>query len=142
MHFMKFVLIFFEDLKNLINSPQFLQRHRMNPKFFTRNRKLDFEGIIYFLLRIPQKSLSAEMSDYVSQFLSHTSIKRISKQAFSSARQKISHSAFMELLNFTYKNLQPLCADRTFWYGHMVKAIDGTTIRVPNTPENRMEFQT
>lgn len=142
MHFKRFVLRFFEDLKSLISSPQFLQRHRLNRKYFTRTRKLDFSGIICFLLRISQKSLSGEMSDYVSQFLVHTNIKRISKQAFSSARQKISYSAFEELLNFTYKYLHQICAGRMFWYGHVVKAVDGTTIRVPNTPENRMEFQT
>jgi len=66
MHFKKLVLSFFEDLNTLIRSPQFLRRHRLNRKFFTRNRKLDFPGIICFLLRLPQKSLSSEMADYVS----------------------------------------------------------------------------
>ena len=142
MHFKKLVLRFFEDLNTLIRSPQFLQRHRLNRKFFTRNRKLDFPGIIYFLLRLPQKSLSSEMADYVSAFLTSASIQRISKQAFSSARQKISFSAFQELLDFSYMRLRCFCANPIFWYGHAVKAIDGTTVRVPNTPENRTEFQT
>ena len=142
MHFKKLVLSFFEDLNTLIRSPQFLQRHRLNRKFFTRNRKLDFPGIICFLLRLPQKSLSSEMADYVSGFLASTSIRRISKQAFSSARQKISYSAFQELLDFSYMHLRCFCANPIFWHGHAVKAIDGTTLRVPNTPENRREFQT
>lgn len=142
MHFKKFVLMFFEDLANLIKSPQFLQRHRLSPKFFTRNRKLDFPGIICFLLRLPQKSLSGEMADFVSQFLASTNVRRISKQAFSYARKKISHSAFKELLDFSFMRLHWLCANRLLWHGHMVKAIDGTTIRIPNTPENREEFQT
>lgn len=142
MHFKKFVLMFFEDLNRLIRSPQFLQRHRLDQKFFTRSRKLDFPGIIRFLLRIPQKTLSCEMADFVSQFLASTDIQRISKQAFSSARQKISWSAFQELLDFSYPYLHCLCANRILWYGHAVKAIDGTTLRVPGTPENRKEFQT
>jgi len=82
------------------------------------------------------------MADYVQQFLASTSIRRISKQAFSSARQKISHLAFLELLEFSYRYLHRFCANRTLWYGHIVKAVDGTTIRVPNTAENRQEFQT
>jgi len=82
------------------------------------------------------------MADYVSGFLASTSIRRISKQAFSSARQKISYSAFQELLDFSYMHLRCFCANPIFWHGHAVKAIDGTTLRVPNTPENRREFQT
>lgn len=142
MHFKKFIVIFFREFNNLIRSPQFIQRHRLNRRFFTRSRKLDFPGIICFLLRIPQKTLSAEMADFVSQFLASTNIMRISKQAFSSARQKISHSAFQELLDFSYRYLHCLCANRILWYGHVVKAIDGTTLKVPNTMENRIEFQT
>lgn len=142
MHFKKFVLMFFEDMAALIKSPQFLQRHRLSQKFFTRSRKLTFPAIICFLLRIPQKSLSGEMADFVSQFLAGTNVRRISKQAFSSARQRISHSAFEELLGFTFTRLHWLCANRILWFGHMVKAVDGTTIRIPNTLENRLEFQT
>lgn len=142
MHLKKLALLFFENLGNLIRSPQFLQRHRLNQKFFTRSRKLVFPDIICFLLRLPQKTLSCEMADFVSQFLASTSIQRISKQAFSSARQKISHTAFQELMDVSYPYLRCLCFNRILWYGHSVKAIDGTTIRIPNTPENREEFQT
>lgn len=142
MHFKKLALNFFDDLKNLIQSSEFLQRHRLHQKDFTRIRKLTFADIIVFLLRMPNKTLSSELADFASMVLGRDHVRRISKQAFSAARQKISYHAFQELLDFSYRSLYQFSLNSVFWHGHCVKAIDGTTMRIPNTPENRLEFQT
>lgn len=142
MHFKKLILLFFSDLGDLIRSDAFLARHRRGNASFTRSRKLSFADIVLFLLRLPQKTLSSEMTDFVKDCLPQKEGMSISKQALCMARQKISPAAFKELLYFTYHRLHILPRSSTYWHGHAVKAIDGTTFRIPNTPENRGRFQT
>ena len=141
MYFKKLILLFFSDLSDLIHSNAFLARHKLGLTSFTRSRKLSFPDIVLFLLRLPQKTLSSEIADFVEDCLPQKEIIRISKQAFCVGRQKIAPKAFQELLYFTYRRLH-LHPSSTYWHGHVVKAIDGTTFRVPNTPENRRRFQT
>ena len=136
------ILLLLGELNTLIASKDFQKEHKLKEHFFTRNRKLCFDDIILFILRLPQKTLSTEMSDYVSDIISKKGIQSISKQAFSVARQKISAFAFEEILNFTYRFLTEVASPASCWHGYNVKAIDGTTFCVPNTTENKNYFQT
>ncbi|RTK93429.1 MAG: hypothetical protein EKK61_01190 [Rickettsiales bacterium] len=62
-----------------------------------------------------------------------------SKQAFSKARYKISHSGFKELAHFGVNNFYQ---DNSYgtWRGYRVIAADGSSLRLPNSEEIVNEF--
>lgn len=65
-----------KNVKVLISSASFKEKHCLGKTAFTRNRKLSFQDIMYFVLSIPQKSLTTELD----LFFCKKSIS-ISKQA-------------------------------------------------------------
>lgn len=128
----------FNEVNHLINTERFKSNNRLNESSFTRKRKMSFKDIIYFILASPQKSLSFELTQYFQQ-LGVTSQKTISKQAFSNTRQKILPSAFKMLFNTT-TNVSKMCSHYKLWHNHQLLAVDGTTIQLPDTIENRSYF--
>ena len=70
-----------KNVKDLIASASFKEKHCIGKNAFTRNRKLSFQDIMYFMLSMPQKSLTTELD----LFFGEKSIS-ISKQVFSKAR--------------------------------------------------------
>ena len=73
-----------KNVKDLIASDPFKEKHCLEKTAFTRNRKISFQDIIYFILALPRKSLPTELDLFFE--------KRgysVSKQAFSKARYKI-----------------------------------------------------
>ena len=66
----------------------------------------------------------------------------VSNSAFSQARQKLSHTAFIELHRTAV--VETYYADDQYqtWQGFRLIAVDGSKIRLPDTPEIRKEFGT
>lgn len=129
---------FFTSLNDLICSASFKDKHRLDSKNFIRKRKMSFEEIIQFILNIPKKSLPIELGNHFKR-MGMDKMITISKQAFSNARQNISSSAFQELYYLT-TDIERLCTIFKKWHGHQLLAIDGTTLQVPDTDENRAYF--
>lgn len=125
--------LFFETCSNLIQSEEFKANHRLSTHDFCRERKLSFSNLIFFILSLPKKSLPSALDDFFSSFQYLPS-----KQAFSAARQKISHLAFLELFQLSAKAASSLF--RKTWHGLKVLAVDGTTLQLPDTKENREYF--
>lgn len=50
-----------KNVKDLIASDSFKEKHCLEKTSFTRNRKLSFRDIMYFVLGMPQKSLTTEL---------------------------------------------------------------------------------
>ena len=59
------IYILIKNAKNLIASDEFRVKHSLKQNAFTRNRKLSFQDIIYFILGFPRKSLSTELDFFV-----------------------------------------------------------------------------
>ena len=70
-----------------------------------------------------------------------TAVRAVTKAALTKARKKLRHEAFIELsqnvVRFFYGNFP----HRT-WLGHVLLAIDGSTMKVPETEENAGHFGT
>lgn len=64
---------------------------------------------------------------------------KVSKQAFSKARQKIESNALKHLFSLT-TDIDRFYNDIKTWRGYRILAIDGTLIQLPNTPENKDYF--
>ena len=118
-------------LKNLILSDDFLQRHRKNPKDFTRQRKLPFSTLLFFLINLIKGSYQDELDHFFKAVNRFDIAKRIvSKAALAKAGMKLKYEAFIELnsqlIDYFYKNFKPLK-----WHGFNLPAVDGTAAQLP-----------
>ena len=122
-------------LKNIIFSPDFSHRHRNSNQDFIRSRKLPFPSLLIFLLNLIKGSLQDELDNFF-KVINHQSIatREISKSAFSQARKKLKHTAFIELnhslIDFFYRHFAV-----PDWCGFRLLAVDGSTLKIPTLPE-------
>jgi hypothetical protein len=114
-----------------IRSYDFLCSSRNDPNYFTRKGKIGFVNLIAFTLNFVKKSLQLELDSFFD--LIHSDVS-MTKQAFSQARQKISHEPFKRLFDTTVQLGRSEDGMDTF-KGLHVSAIDGTTIALENMPE-------
>jgi hypothetical protein len=64
----------------------------------------------------------------------------VAKSAVAQARQRLKHDALGYLFNVTAAEWSARSADADRWRGFALYGWDGTTMRVPDSPENRAEF--
>jgi hypothetical protein len=120
-------------LNKIIFSEDFLSRHRRSSKDFVRERLLPFHNMIFFLMNMIKGSLQDEL-DYFFKAVhaEEVSTRTVTKSAFTKARKKLHHDAFVELgrnlVSFFYDHFP--CRK---WKGFRILAIDGSTIKVPRT---------
>ncbi len=122
-----------DSIKQIITSPDFIDRHRKSKKDFTRQRKLPFHILIIFLINFVQGSYQDELDKFFKTICRFDVAKRIvSKVALTKARMKLKFEAFIELnlhlVNYFEKYFIP-----RIWFGFRLVAIDGSTTRLPMT---------
>jgi hypothetical protein len=122
--------------RECINDDDFRSRHRTDDRYFTRCRKLTFVIVILLLLRKSMKSIQCA----VNELFMALGIESVTAAAFSQARRRIRHTAFIELneravVKVLYRDGDYLC-----YKGFRVLAIDGSKIRLPETEEINKEF--
>ncbi len=125
----------FQCLRTLIVSPDFQARHRRHPQDFTRQRCLTFVLVVCFLLNLLKRALQDELDEFFKVLAGASlAIRRVTKSAFSQARQKLNYTAFIELnqvqVAYFDQHLGP-----ARWYGFRLVAVDGSMSELPNTPE-------
>jgi hypothetical protein len=129
-------------IKDILYSPVFLEKHRKNRRDFTRSRKLPFHLLVLYLLNLPRSSYQAELNKFF-KILSGTIVAKrvITNAALCKARKKLKYEAFTELnretIGYFYAKLNPKT-----WHGFYLKAVDGSTVKLPNTQEIRDHFGT
>jgi len=100
---------------------------------FTRTRKLTFERLVYFILNLPKRSLSLELSDFFD-LIGETSC--ITKSAFSQQRTKLL-PLFFKVLNASlvqgFYNHYGNKVKR--WRGFRLLAVDGSTAFLVDKPD-------
>lgn len=120
-------------LNKIIFSEDFLSCHRRSPKDFVRTRRLPFHHMIFFLMNMIKGSFQDEL-DYFFKAINAEDVcsRTVTKSAFTKARKKLSHQAFIalgqNLISFFYEHFP--CRK---WNGFRILAIDGSTIKVPRT---------
>ncbi|MBP8994966.1 MAG: transposase, partial [Bacteroidales bacterium] len=90
---------------------------------------------MYFILSGLRKSISTEINNFIEEH-SNLDFPRISKQAFSKARQNISPKAFKALCSVFVDSFYNSNTKLNKWPGFNVFAVDGTTLQIPDTQEN------
>jgi len=113
-------------------SDVFCEKHKKNPKDFTRNRLLPFHNLIYFLLNMNNGSYQNELDNFYKTIFQYDIPQRILfKGSLTKARKKLDHEAFEDIndhmVNEFYDYFNYLQ-----WHGFNLLAVDGTTLRVPD----------
>jgi len=127
-------------LKQIIHSKDFSDRHRRSSKDFTRERLLPFPTLIFFLINLLKGSVQDEL-DYFFKALRDKDVAErfVTKSAFTKARKKLCHQAFIELsrkmISFFYDSFP-----YRKWRGFRLLTIDGSTVRLPRSKEITENF--
>lgn len=104
---------------------------------FSRNRKLNFKQLVILLMNVLTKSIQKELNHFYKLIHSREfDIPEISKSAFTQARAKLKHTAFVELSDRVvdeFYNEAPWMS----WHGRRVLSVDGSTICLPDSDSLR-----
>lgn len=123
-------------LQNACVDPSFINRHRRSSTFFCRRRKLSFSVIVGTLIQLVKQSLQI-VCNQLGDFFRMT--EPVSKQAFSKARYKLSHTTFIELNDMALQAYYQ--KDKAgLWKGIRLLACDGSTARLPDSEETEAYF--
>ncbi len=128
-------------IRQLFEQPEFCHRHRSDDKAFTRRRALRFVHVMVFLLQKTVRSIQLHLHDFFES-LGRWS-QAVTSSAWSQARLKLKHSAFIELneravLAEVYGPQNSAAVRR--WKGHRLFAIDSSLLRLPNELKIGEEF--
>lgn len=124
-----------DHLRMVLVSDEFKCRHRSSEKYFIRRRCLPFVVVILILLNMLKRSLQDELDEFFRVIeRGEVSERLVTKSAFTQARKKFKHTAFIELnteqVNYFYERFEPLS-----WLGLRLLALDGSMSELPNTAE-------
>jgi hypothetical protein len=125
-------------VKELLNDASFKAEHRVSPKFFTRDRKLTFIIVILLILQKSLKSLQLVLNEFFGKLAVLPII--VTASAFTQARQKLSHTAFIELNQKAIAEAYYKDKSYNKWRGFRTLAVDGSKIILPNEDEIRKFF--
>ena len=124
------------EICNLLNTSSFHDKHKLKASAFTRNRKLTFPVIAGMILRMIKQSLQIScnwLGDLIAS-------EPVSKQAFSKARQQISPECFQELHAKGLETNYRLNPEKGLWKGCRIIAVDGSTLRLPESKDLTEKF--
>lgn len=124
-------------LQSQLNDPQFISTHRVDPKHFSRERKLPFPILCWLILIHLRSAMQLEMERFFERAFNRTDLVPV-PSSFSRARKKLKVSAFVALNGIVQEVFaQHVSGDheRTRWRGLCLKAADGSTLTLPNSPE-------
>ena len=127
-------------IKIKISSVEFIAKHRVSEKAFTRKRVFTFQILFSILINILKSCLSTELDNFF-KFLSNSAylVSEATDGAFSKARKKLKETAFVELFqiitsdfynHFEYKR----------WHGYRLIACDGTKLNLPKNSDTIKAF--
>jgi hypothetical protein len=122
----------------LIENSTFKERHRRCEKDFTRQRVLSFGLVLVLVLRNSVKSLQLVVNEAVNLL----NYEPVTASAYSQARYKLKHTAFIELNQKAVVDIRYADTDHQRFRGYRLLAVDGSKIRLPDNDEIRAEFGT
>jgi hypothetical protein len=121
-----------------IQSNEFKEQHRRKSSDFTRMSPLNFPTLFLILLRKSVKSIQNVLNEL---FLSNQLGTTVTSSAYTQARKKLKHTAFIAL---NTEAIEHYYAEGDFkrWKGYRVFGVDASKIILPNEREIHQEFGT
>jgi len=111
--------------------PEVIARFRLHPKAFTRQRELPFHRLVALMLNFRKGSTEWELKGFFATLLGVViTLAMPTRAAFSKARKRLSEQVFVYLNREAVKTF---CAGWATprWQGFRLRAVDGTTFRLP-----------
>jgi DDE family transposase len=133
----------FETLRRQLCDTEFVARNRARAQDFTRHRQLTFPILMLFILQKTIKSLQRHLHEFLDELAGGELFEPVTAGAFTHARAKLKHTAFIELNQQTvvpwfYGSERAQGLQR--WRGHRLLGVDSSLLRLPNSAELRREF--
>lgn len=117
--------------RRLIHDPSFMAAHRSSPSDFTRRRHFSFARVCLLAIQKTVRSTHAHLADFFAR-LTEERGPGPSSSAWTQARAKLKHTAFIELNRRSI--LEPVYAPENpvaRWRQRRLLAIDTSTLRLP-----------
>src|SRR5437588_11959521 len=138
------IINFIEALRSKFCDADFIARSRVREQDFTRERQLTFPVIMLFILQKTVKSIQRHLHEFLDNLAGGQLFEPITAGAFTHARAKLKHTAFIELnqesvLPWIYGSEQAQSLKR--WRGHRLLGVDSSLLRLPNSAELREQFR-
>jgi len=125
-----------QTLSDRISDISFLEKSKKIKTAFTRNRKMPFCDILYFIMSCSHRSLQTELDEYFEKKGDET----MSRQAFSKTRENIRHEAFIDLNDVLIRKFEAEDGEIATYHGYRLFGADGTLLDLPNTKDLREHF--
>ncbi len=126
-------------IRSIIKSEELKNKHRQSDKDFIRDRILSFPTMVLLLLQKSSRSLQLMLNEFVQVQLPEMTV---SNSAFSRARRKFSHTAFIELNQVAVVGVMYADKDYKTYKGYRVLGVDGSKVLLPNSSNVIDEFGT
>jgi hypothetical protein len=127
-------------MREALFSNTFINRHKTASGHFTRQAILSFSTLCILMLRKGTQSLQLSLNAFVPML--NMGKTTVTKMAYSKARHKLKHTAFIELNQEAVVRTMYADDDCTRYKGFRVFAIDGSVVQLPDTEEIREVFGT
>lgn len=124
-------------MRQLLGEVSFTRRHKRRPEDFTRRRCFGFMNTVVLLLQKSVRSLQLRLNEFFDRL--DQSLEPASASAWSQARLKLAHTAFIELNQQAVVEPFYAGAGQT-WRGHRLVAIDSSWLHLPSTEPLGREF--
>lgn len=124
--------------KSALRSSSFIDAHKASPQAFTRNRVLTFRVLVVMLLRKGIKSLQLSLNEFIPKLGLPT--LSVTNMAYSKARRKLKHTAFVELNERAVVAVMYRDDDYRTYSGLRILAVDGSMVMLPGTDEMKEAF--
>ena len=111
--------------------PEVIARFRLHPKAFTRRRELPFQRLVAFMLNLRNGSAELELQCFFATLMGVAlTLAAPTRAAFSKDRKHLSEQLFVYLNG---QAIETFCAGSSTprWQGFRLRAVDGTTFRLP-----------
>lgn len=123
-------------LRSRLQDAAFIARHRVRPQDFTRKRDLTFPILMLCVLQKTVKSIQRHLRELLDELTDGRLSAPLTAGAFTHARAKLKHTAFIELND---QVLLPLVAESAVplkrWRGHRLFGHDSSLLRLPYSEE-------
>ena len=130
-------LVAVSQVQSKIVEECFIKSHKVKPSDFTRNRMLTFQVMFMQILRKTVKSLQVSLNEL---FMSGHISDVVSASAYTQARNKFKHTAFIELnddiVSIFYSEEDKIKK----WNGYRCIGSDGSKVILPNNAEIAEEY--
>ncbi len=115
-------------VKTRLHDPAFKEKYRTQNNFFTRQRSLNFVCVVTTILNNISKSLGVEVNKFLQRLGAGLPV---TKQAFSKARYKLRHEAFIDLNDHFVQGFYGMGGYRLFKGRYLLLASDGSNYELP-----------